>query len=83
MSKRIKTIQKMRDNPTNWQIAALETLAQQFDIQVRKSGGSHVVFMHEDSALVVSIPAKRPIKPIYITQFIALVNDIGENSEKF
>ena len=30
------------------------------------------------SDLVVTVPAKRPIKPIYITQFLALIDDIGE-----
>ncbi|MCK5720511.1 MAG: type II toxin-antitoxin system HicA family toxin [Thiomargarita sp.] len=67
----------MRNNPKDWRIDSLETIAKKLDIQVRKSGGSHVVFMHENSDIVVTIPAKRPIKPIYINQFLALINDIG------
>ncbi|AGA33971.1 hypothetical protein TVNIR_2328 [Thioalkalivibrio nitratireducens DSM 14787] len=35
------------------------------------------VFMHSGSELAVTIPFKRPIKPIYITQFLALLDDIG------
>ncbi len=77
MGKVDKAIQKMRDNPRDWRIASLETIAKRLDIQVRKSGGSHVVFMHKDSEIVVTVPAKRPIKPIYIDQFLALINDIG------
>jgi predicted RNA binding protein YcfA (HicA-like mRNA interferase family) len=77
MSKMDKAIQKMRDNPGDWRIVALETIAKRLDIQVRKSGGSHVVFMHEDSEIVVTVPAKRPIKPVYIIQFLALIDDLG------
>ncbi len=55
----------------------LETMAKLYAIEVRKTGGSHHVFLHPDSELAVTIPFKRPIKPIYITQFLALLEDIG------
>ena len=77
MSKINKVIQKMRDNPRDWKLESLEVIAKRLNIQVRKSGGSHAVFMHEDSHVVVTIPAKRPIKAVYIYQFLALVDDIG------
>jgi len=72
-----KTLAKMRANPLNWRIADLETLARRYGIEVRKTGGSHFVFLHPDSELAVTIPFKRPIKPIYITQFLTLLDDIG------
>jgi len=71
-----KTLAKMRANPLNWRIADLETLARRYGIEVRKTGGSHFVFLHPDSELAVTIPFKRPIKPIYITQFLTLLDDI-------
>jgi len=77
MSKINKVIQKMRDNPRDWKLESLEVIAKRLNIQVRKSGGSHAVFMHEDSHIVVTIPAKRPIKAVYIYQFLVLVDDIG------
>ena len=77
MSKIKKLIQKMHDNPRDWKLDTLESIAIRFGIKVRKSGGSHVVFMHEYSSMVITVPAKRPIKPIYIQQFLALINDIG------
>ena len=67
----------MCNNPNNWRINSLESIAKKFNIQVRKSGGSHVVFLHEDSSFVVTVPAKRPIKAVYINQFLTLMNDIG------
>ncbi len=77
MSKINKTIQKMRKNPRDWKIEVLESIAQRTGILTRKSGGSHVVFFHEQSELVITVPAKRPIKPIYIYQFLSLLDDIG------
>ncbi len=77
MSKADKVIQKMRDNPKDWKLDSLESIAKRFDIQVRKSGGSHAVFMHQDSSIVVTVPSKRPIKLVYIYQFLALIDDIG------
>jgi len=35
------------------------------------------VFLHPDSEIAVIIPSKRPIKPVYIFQFLALLDDIG------
>ena len=67
----------MRENPRDWRIESLEAIAGKLDIQVRKSGSSHVVFMHKDSEIVVTVPAKRPIKPVYVHQFLALVDHIG------
>ena len=77
MSKFEKLIQKMIINPKDWKLDILESLAKRFDMQVRKSGGSHVVFMHTKSNIVVTVPAKRPIKAIYINQFLTLIDDIG------
>jgi hypothetical protein len=35
-----------------------------------------VVFGHEDSAIVVTVPAHKPIKPIYIKQFLLLIESV-------
>lgn len=77
MSKIDKVIQKLRDNPKDWKLESLQVIAKRFDIQVRKSGGSHAVFMHKDLHIVVTIPAKRLVKAVYIYQFLALLDDLG------
>jgi len=68
----------MRANPRDWRIKELETIATRFGIDVRKTGASHFVFLHPGAELAVTIPFKRPIKPVYITQFLALLEEIGE-----
>ncbi len=37
-------------------------------------GGSHVIFSTPGVREIVSVPAKRPIKPIYIKHFLALID---------
>ena len=41
-------------------------------------GGSHVIFRAPGVREIVSVPAKRPIKPVYIKQFVALIDAVGE-----
>jgi len=54
----------------------LETIAEKYGIEVRKTGGSHFVFIHRDSELAVTVPFRRPIKPVYINQFLVLLDEI-------
>jgi len=77
MSKIEKLIQKMRNNPKDWKLDNLETIAKRAGLVIRKSGGSHVVFAHETSNIIVTVPAKRPIKSVYIIQFLELIDDVG------
>lgn len=80
MTKAGKLLERMRANRRDWRMESLETVARRYDIQVRKSGGSHFVFLHPDSDIAVTVPFRRPIKPVYISQFLALVDDIGEEA---
>jgi hypothetical protein len=64
MSKADKTIEKMRNNPRDWQIADLEIIAGRLGITVRKGKGSHVSFTHPNWIDILTIPAHRPVKPI-------------------
>jgi len=40
-------------------------------------GGSHVIFSAPGEREIVPVPAKRPIKPVYIKQFVALIDAAG------
>jgi predicted RNA binding protein YcfA (HicA-like mRNA interferase family) len=72
-----KNLDKMRSNPLDWKIEQLETIAKQFEIKVRKSGGSHVVFSHPNWIDLLCVPARRPIKPIYIKKLVSLIDSLG------
>ena len=77
MTQAEKLLENMRRNPRDWRISDLEALAKRFGLKVRKAGGSHAVFFHEATGKSLSVPAKRPIKPIYVQSFLALLDDIG------
>jgi predicted RNA binding protein YcfA (HicA-like mRNA interferase family) len=72
------TLAKMRNNPRDWRIDALIGVAEKFGVEIRHHGGIHYVFSHPAYPSVVTVPVHRPIKPVYIKQFIDLINQIKE-----
>ena len=77
-----KTLARMRSNPRDWRIASLETVAVANGVNVRKTGGSHVIFEHPDQIEALSVPAHRPIKPIYIKRFVRFIDEIRSAHER-
>jgi hypothetical protein len=73
-----KLLHLMRQNPQDWAMAKLLTVAKQYGLEVRSTGGSHHVFSHPSVKDPLSVPAHRPIKAIYIKRFVALVDQIKE-----
>ena len=71
-----KSLRKMRENPSGWRIEELLTVAEANRLDSRRpgSGGSHVLFSASGVREIVTVPAKRPIKPIYIKHFVALID---------
>lgn len=78
MNKRAKLLDAMRNNPRDWRIDDLLVVAKQFDIECRNNGGSHHVFGFPSVEIDVTVPAHRPIKPVYIRQFLLLVDAVKE-----
>lgn len=75
-----KIIKKMSGNPRDWRIEQLITVANRYGVNVRKTKGSHVVFEHSDWIELLCVPAHRPIKPIYIKQFVSMIKLLEEKS---
>jgi len=74
MGKADKLLEKMRNNPLDWRIDDLETVATANNIEWRQPGTSHVTFRHPNGNKV-TVPAHRPIKPIYVKKFVRLVDE--------
>ena len=72
MGKADKILAKMKQNPRDWRIDSIKTVAKNYDIQWRQKGTSHIVFIRNDGK-TLPIPAHRPIKPIYVRKFIDFV----------
>jgi hypothetical protein len=74
MSRAEKLLEKMRRNPRDWRIEDLIQVGARQDLQVRNDGGSHYIFSAPGVNLHLAIPSRRPIKPIYVERFLALID---------
>ncbi len=80
MTKADKILAKIRNNPRNWTIENIKTLAKRNGIDWRQPGTSHVTFSYP-GLTPLTIPAHRPVNPIYIKQFVKMIDRIGDIDE--
>lgn len=77
MSQKDKKLERMKNNPKGWRIEDLKPIAEEFGLEFRNSKtGSHVTFYYPDHPEILTIPSKRPIKPVYVKEFTALIERI-------
>ncbi len=75
MARAEKLLDRMRSKPRDWRIEQLQTVAVAYEVEWVHSGGSHCTF-RTPKGDKLSVPAKRPIKPVYIRQFVNLIDTI-------
>jgi hypothetical protein len=56
MNTTIKLLNAMKNNPVDWQIGQLQTVANQYGITWRQQGSSHCVFVRSDGC-TLSVPS--------------------------
>ena len=81
--RRDKLLEKMRANPRNdWRIEDVQTLANRYGLSISrpKRGGSHVTLRHNSGAML-TVPARRPIKPVYIRKLVDMIDQLERNHE--
>lgn len=66
--------------PRDWRMEDLRVIAKSLGIDNDQHGTSHVVFRHARAGRL-TVPAHRPIKPIYVRQFVELIDRMGEKYE--
>jgi hypothetical protein len=71
----------MRQNPRGRRIEELQRVADSMGIEWLHDGGSHVIF-RSPYGEHLSVPARRPVKPIYITRFVALADSVQEMNDE-
>jgi hypothetical protein len=81
MSAADKILARMRQNPRDWRIEDLEALARKHGLRKRNKGGSHVIFSFPGYFGEATVPNHRPIKPIYIKAFVALIDAVLAKEE--
>lgn len=76
MSQAEKLLARMRRNPRDWTIDDLKVLARRHGLDWRQPGTSHVTFSFPGME-PLTVPAHKPIKPVYVTRFLGLIDAIG------
>jgi hypothetical protein len=80
VSRAAKLLTAMRANPqADWTIADVESLCRGYGIACKApKRGSHYILSHPAADGRLSVPARRPIKPVYIRLLVDLVDSIAE-----
>jgi hypothetical protein len=73
-----KTLERMRRNPQSLRIEDVITVAKHYKLLMRTTGGSHYIFSFPGIKESVSVPAHKPIKPVYIKHLVELIDKIKE-----
>lgn len=76
MSNAVKLFDQMRRNPRDWRIEDLRIVAGRFGLLIEQGKGSHVKFRHPAGRMFVVVPARRPVKDIYVRQLVKLIEEI-------
>ena len=72
-----KLLAQMRANPRDWQIDDIATLCRGFGVDCTPPrNGSHYKIKHVDMAAILTIPAHRPIKPVYIRDLVKFIDTV-------
>jgi hypothetical protein len=72
----LRTLDEMRETPQkNWQIRHIERVCNQIGLNcISPKRGSHYTVSSDVLEGALTIPARRPIKPIYIKNFVNLAD---------
>ena len=78
MAQSEKRLEQMRRNPVgDWTIADVEVVCRARDIAcVAPARGSHYDLSHPNIPDILTIPARRPLKAVYIRKLIAFVDAV-------
>ncbi|MEQ8674485.1 MAG: type II toxin-antitoxin system HicA family toxin [Aggregatilineales bacterium] len=78
MSKREKRLQKLRQNYKNASFEDLRLVLEDFGFELLRSSGSHHTFKItiNDVSRQLVVPYRRPVKSIYVTQALALIDNV-------
>lgn len=84
MRRRRDLLARIRTSPHgDWTIGDVETVCQAHGLRCTPpSGGSHYTVRAPGIATILTIPARRPIKPIYIRLLVAMIDRHEERTDK-
>jgi predicted RNA binding protein YcfA (HicA-like mRNA interferase family) len=75
----VNRLEAMRTNPrADWTIGDVQAVCREYGIgcEPARGGGSHYKVNHPRLNGALTIPFKRPIKPVYITKLVKLIDTL-------
>ena len=78
MSRRAKLVAAMRGNPrADWTIEDIVAVCSVYDIACKSPArGSHYTLKHAAIRGHLTIPARRPVKPLYIRLLLEMIDSL-------
>lgn len=77
MARGEKLLERMRGNPRDWRIEDVAAVCAAFGVTcTAPRKGSHYKVKHDSQADILTIPARRPIKPVYITDLVRFIDAV-------
>ena len=77
-------LEAMRANPAgNWKITDVEVVCREHVVRCSppSGGGSHYKRSHPSQRAILTIPSRRPLKPVYIRKLVAYIGAVRRSSE--
>ena len=72
-----KLLDRMRANPRDWRIEDVASVCAAFAVGCTPPrNGSHYKIKHADMTSILTIPAHRPIKPVYIRELVRFIDAV-------
>lgn len=72
-----KLLERMRSSPQDWRIDDVASVCAGFGIAcTAPRKGSHYKVKHVDMAAILTIPAHRPVKPVYIRDLVRFIDTV-------
>ena len=77
MSAGDKLVERMRANPRDWRIEDVVTVCRAADLICSPPrSGSHYKISHPARNEILTVPAHRPIKPVYIRELVRFIDAV-------
>lgn len=72
-----KLLDRMRANPRDWRMADVIAVCEANGIAcTAPRKGSHYKVKHSEVAEILTIPAHRPIRPVYVRELVRFVDTV-------
>lgn len=78
-----RRLEKMRQNPGgDWRIEDVIAVCHEFTVacEPSRAGSSHYKVKHTAVPEILTVPFKRPIKPVYIRKLVAFIDAVRKAS---